>query len=80
MKKFVSLVSALRGAAFSVHSEFKVCLCVQTLPAAVLDKYKAAALVVSATLKDLAAQLKDGANVLELCKKSDAKVRQSSLL
>jgi len=38
----------------------------EPLPASVLDKYKAAALVSSSTLKTLVPLLVEGANVLEL--------------
>jgi len=42
------------------------------LPLAVVDKYKAAALVVANVLKELVKEIKEGASVLELCQKSDS--------
>ncbi|GAA5868718.1 hypothetical protein JCM8547_003793 [Rhodosporidiobolus lusitaniae] len=46
------------------------------LPTATLDKYKAAATVVSSVLKQLIEKATEGANVLELCTEGDRLVEE----
>jgi methionine aminopeptidase len=53
------------------HSPSKPCKDSYSSISAVLDKYKAAALCVHGVLKALLAEVTEGANVLELCKKGD---------
>ena len=48
------------------------------LPVAVIDKYKSAAIVAAAAIKEVISKAIDGAKVLDLCQAGDKKVEDES--